>query len=183
MVAPASPQLSRNSVPPTRLIGEVRRGISPHAAPREWKGPTRDPGGRTMAASPVPLLAFLFSLLPGPPSASSPAALPRSAAPGAAASNQEVPQRDTGDRRYGNPARPRPSPPGAVPQGRPAAAAILHSHRGAEVPDPAPLPAASAAILGSQRGLGSARRAGDTAKGAVPRRGWGCFWEPNETHV
>lgn len=102
----------------------------------------------------LPLLPSPSSqgLRPPPPSAP----LPRSAAPGAAASNQEVPRRDTGDRRYGNPARPRPSPPGAVPRGRTAAAAILHSQRGAEVSGPAPLPAASAAILGSQRGPGSA---------------------------
>lgn len=158
MVAPASPQLSRNSVPPRppHWRGRTRR-FPPQSAPRMEGSDPRPRGGGAQ----WPRRPYLCSpssspssqgLRPPPPSAP----LPRSAAPGAAASNQEVPRRDTGDRRYGNPARPRPTPPGAVPQGRPAAAAILHSQRGAEVPGPAPLPAASAAILGSQRGPGSA---------------------------
>jgi len=98
MVLPAPPQLCRNTVPPRTLqrAGPARHlpththpplpprpgngRVQPAAPPRSRRSPT--PGGsRTMAGrpgSPLPLLGFLLLLLllPGPPSASSPAALP-----------------------------------------------------------------------------------------------------------
>lgn len=67
MVAPASPQLSRNSVPPRppHWRGRTRR-FPPHSAPGMEGSDPRPRGGAQWPPAPLPLLAFLFSLLPPP---------------------------------------------------------------------------------------------------------------------
>lgn len=120
---PASPQLSRNGVPPRSLQWRrPARDLPLTHTPRApgMEGSSRPPPRRSPTPGPhngrAPRLAPTFARLP-PPSGAPVRLLPSGAslpaAPGPAASNQEVPRCDTGGRRYGNP--PAPAPPLPAP--------------------------------------------------------------------
>lgn len=197
------PGLSRN-FSPTPLASTARSAVfPPPAAPRmeasaqrprrvhfgKWGGWARN--GRLAPTFALPYLcsppSFSFfsrgpPSLPPPPS---PAPLPRSSA----ASDQEAPRCDTGGRRYGNPARPRPSPPlpgrrrplRAEPEPPPPFCARNEAR---SCSAPAALPAPSAAVLGSsakppwkQRGRGGrVVNWGGPRLGYVGVLGWERWW-------
>lgn len=203
MVAPTSPPGSRGtSVPPRSpqrrgpQFFPPRRPANGSVRPATPPGPLREMGGWTRNGRLAPTFALPYLCSPpsfsffsrGPPSLPpppSPAPLPRSSA----ASDQEAPRCDTGGRRYGNPARPRPSPPlpgrrrplRAEPEPPPPFCARNEAR---SCSAPAALPVPSAAVLGSsakppwkQRGRGGrVVNWGGPRLGYLGVSGWERWW-------